>query len=279
MRRAQSQDGELLKRLRLTANPNASVFLRGSPEDTLSALAILPQPFETRHLGLNCVRIVSLVAENDNDLPATAREGLAAIAAEGVDFAAFRVDADDLSRLNAIRETGVAEVEQLVTFARTLEKQGSSLPPDISIAMAADADACAFIGQRCFQFDRFHQDARLPGAGADSLKAEWMRNAALGRADAVFVARQDNKIVGANACIRSGEDAAIDLIGVLPEAQRLGIGRRLVEAAICHYAGRSNRMLVGTQNTNIPSTALYASMGFKPVCTKLTFHIHLQDFL
>ena len=113
---------------------------------------------------------------------------------------------------------------------------------------------------------------------ADRLKETWVRNSAAGRADAMLVAREDGRVVGFNACMRSGEAAVIDLIGVAPEAQGRGHGRALVEGALAHYAAAgAGEMTVGTQSKNVASLALYQACGFRVRSSQFTLHAHLGE--
>jgi ribosomal protein S18 acetylase RimI-like enzyme len=178
--------------------------------------------------------------------------------------------------VSALREIGAREVERLLTFVRNLDRSRSKIPSGIDQATKEDAEGCAEVGRQAFRSDRFHRDRELNAAAADALKAAWMRNACLGRADRVLVARNSQRIIGANACLRYGDDVVIDLIGVLPEAQGRGIGRKLVDAALACYAGTAARMLVGTQLTNAASIALYRATGFSPLDEKITFHVHMR---
>lgn len=263
-------------RVRLTAR---GVFIDGRAQLLVSAddgyVAWMPQPFEAEHLGLRSVRVTAFGGSADG--AGLLRRAFAALAQRGHDFATIRVPAADQAAVDALRRSGALEIERLITFARPLPDSVGPLPDGTGVATDADADGCAEVGRQAFRFDRFHQDSRIDAAGADSLKAAWMRNACQGRADCVLVARDNGAVVGANACLRHGSDAIIDLIGVLPTAQGRGWGRRLVQAAIAHYAGRATRLLVGTQDSNTASVGLYRATGFSPLDEKITFHAHLRD--
>jgi len=232
-----------------------------------------PQAFESEFLKLSSARITAF---RGDDSAAILRQAFDDLARLGYDFVSIRVPATAADQVSALREVGAREIECLVTFFRNLDGVAVQMPSGIEIATHEDAEGCAEVGRQAFRSDRFHQDSKLDGSGADALKAAWMRNACLGRADRVLVARAGQRILGANACIRLGDDAVIDLIGVLPEAQGRGLGRRLVDAALASYAGIAARLVVGTQATNAASVALYRSAGFSPVDEKITFHAHLR---
>lgn len=228
------------------------------------------QAFESGCLGLACAQVTSSAWRNRP--AALFRQALHAMAVRGIDLAAVRIPADDAAAAQAWREAGAVEIEHLVTLACPLDQAARTRPAAVALADAHDVDACAEIGRRAFQYDRFHADRRIPRQGADNLKAEWMRNNCQGRADAVLVIRSEGRAVGAICCLVSGDDAVIDLVGVLPEAQGRGYGAQLVRSALSHYSGRARRMLVGTQVGNAPSLAMYRRAGFSPLSEKITFH-------
>jgi ribosomal protein S18 acetylase RimI-like enzyme len=175
--------------------------------------------------------------------------------------------------VNVMAVTSFREIERLVSFERPLTAaDGESLPEGIRLGGAGDAEACAEIAGRCFSHDRYHADPMLDDAAADESKRAWARNNLTGRGDASFIAEFRGEVMGFNLC-RKGEDwALIDLIAVAPEAQGLGIGKSLVQAAIRHYAGRVPVLRVGTQTTNEASMAIYAANGFTKTEEMVTFH-------
>jgi GNAT superfamily N-acetyltransferase len=175
--------------------------------------------------------------------------------------------------VNVMEVTTFREIERLVTFERPLSPgDGGPLPDGIRLGGAGDAEACAYIAGRCFKFDRYHADPFLDNAAADESKRAWARNNLTGRGDAAFVVEFRGEVMGFNLCLKGPDWAMIDLIAVAPEAQGLGIGKSLVEAAIRHYAGRVPVLRVGTQTTNEASMAIYAANGFTKSNEMVTFH-------
>jgi GNAT superfamily N-acetyltransferase len=236
------------------------------------------QPFETDHLGVPAARIVALVTSDSGLAYAElAQEACATLAGEGIAFASLRLGPDDNGLAEGLRASGAQEIERLVTFERGLEPEAHPMPADIGIAGPRDVEACAEVGRLSFAYDRFHRDPAFESSRADALKAEWMRNACRGRAEAVLVARaEDGTVAGCNACLLDREAATIDLIGVLPSHRGRGLGRRLVEGAIARYAGRAKTLRVGTQEDNAASIALYTAADFRPVGIRRTFHLHMR---
>ena len=98
-----------------------------------------------------------------------------------------------------------------------------------------------------------------------------------GRAEAIYVAESDNRIVGF-ALLRSKVDiekiGEIELIAVDPAFQGRGIGKGLVAKAIRHYQGKTSEIQVGTQAKNLRAIGLYTRMGFSVIRSELSFHRH-----
>ena len=144
----------------------------------------------------------------------------------------------------------------------TLARKGSvyrSIPLTY-VAMRADIPELAEIARRSFEHDHWHRDPKT-AARADDYKAEWITNCLYGRADMVFVERDEQGLMGFIACTANDETgAAIDLIAVRPDMRRCGIGRSLVETALSYYCGKP--VTVTTQATNAPALALYRKLGF-----------------
>lgn len=228
----------------------------------MTGVPMVPQPFDSEIIGAPVYR-----AE-----PRSVTE-IPALDASVPDDAALVSVRVPLDWVKVMAMTGFREIERLVSFERPLSAaDGDILPDGIRLTTAEDADACADIAGRCFKFDRYHADPELDNDAADESKRAWARNDVLGRGDAGFVAEFRGKIVGFNLCLRGDDWAMIDLIAVAPEAQGLGLGKALVEAAIRHYAGRVPTLKVGTQSSNNASLAIYGANGFTKSSESVTFH-------
>lgn len=124
------------------------------------------------------------------------------------------------------------------------------------------------IAEKCFIHDRFHQDPHIPDGVAGKIKRAWMKNCLDGgRGNRVFSLPD-----GFLCAMLQGDYAVIDLIGVDPAKQGLGIGSVLVDMFLWYYQGLKYR--VGTQLANIPSLRLYARKGFWIAGYKYVLHRH-----
>ena len=174
---------------------------------------------------------------------------------------------------SALRHAGFRHVETLVTLTREIGREPTPLPDAIETGTPDDSEICAEIGAIALTTSRYNADARIDPAAASRLKAQWVRNAFAGRADAILCARDSNgRAQGFNLLLQRADEAVIDLIAVAPAAQRRGFGRRLVMAGLAHYAGRARRMRVGTQAVNTASLALYRACGFAEEHRAQTWH-------
>jgi putative acetyltransferase len=82
----------------------------------------------------------------------------------------------------------------------------------------------------------------------------------------VFVARRGGEVVGTCAVLPHEEDVMeLAKLVVVPSAQGLGVGRRLVEACLAYARGRGARRLVLLSNSRLGAALrLYERLGFRP---------------
>jgi spore coat polysaccharide biosynthesis protein SpsF (cytidylyltransferase family)/ribosomal protein S18 acetylase RimI-like enzyme len=181
-----------------------------------------------------------------------------------------RVPVDAIDQVECLVSEGFREIESLVTYRRpTVAVQDGSKP---QLATNQDFDACLEIGRTSFQFDRFHSDPGVPNIAADKLKESWVKNSLNGRADAVFVTREGDRVTGFNLCRLAGREVTIDLIAVANDMKGHGLGKQLIEKALNHYAGQADFIRAGTQINNVASNRLYLGTGFTEFSQQKTLH-------
>jgi len=277
LRAARDDDLATLERHALVAGAAHRIFVLERKGVIGGAVAVAQKPFETEVLGRPVAQIDTVRAwDNPEDLQALATGTVEALAVAGVALVSCRRPETDRTMLLALQRAGMYAVECLITLSKSLLGLDDGGEADTAQPNAFDADACASVAERTFRFDRFHADPLVDDASADALKAAWIRNSVLGRADRVFVVREAGRIIGFNACMLKGDTAVIDLIGVDPDHQGRGYGRRLTHAALAHYAARgAERLVVGTQSANHASLGLYQRAGFSIEQSALTLHAHL----
>lgn len=89
----------------------------------------------------------------------------------------------------------------------------------------------------------------------------------LGRGGEIYFALHKGKVVGVAALKYDGEDVyEVSKMGVRPEAQGLGIGRRLLSHTIERFHARGGRKLYLETNSKLaPAISLYEKAGFVQV--------------
>lgn len=256
-----------------------SALLAVSEDGALAGLVEwCDQDFESEQLGISVARIAQLAAWDDSRAPRIVDEllerCLEQLRSGGAALVSCRLPEGRYIESRALEQAKFFVVECLVTLARAIP---ANPPAGVvpGLMREGEEEFCAALAGMVFTHDRFHSDPAIDDAGADRLKAQWVRNSCYGRADAVIVAREGERVVGFNACMRRGRTAVIDLIGVAADAQGKGYGRALVEGALAHYAEQAEEMVVGTQSRNYGSLALYQSCGFRARESAFTFHAHL----
>jgi ribosomal protein S18 acetylase RimI-like enzyme len=142
----------------------------------------------------------------------------------------------------------------------------------IDLATPADLAACSAIARSAFALDRLHADPFIPKEIADRQKEAWVRSGLAGGADRCFVVRESGSPVGFLLGRIVAGTPVIDLIAVAPAHRRQGHGRRLIEAALAHYADGYSSLRLATQDSNQDAIAIYLHLGFKQTGAQLTYH-------
>ena len=252
-----------------------------SAHDTPAAAELFPtqpQPFDSEMLGgrVGRLEIPAALAESSETLAAQLPKLTAGWRTEGYWLVSCRLPEPGTDQPPAcetvLQAAGFRPVETLVSLAHNLAEVPALANANVAVGGQDDAEICAAIGAEALISSRYNTDPRIDPQRAAALKAQWVRNAFAERADAIFCTRASDRVTGFNLLLARGDDAIIDLIAVAPDAQRRGYGRQLVQAGLAHYAGRSQRMLVGTQAENAASLALYRTLGFVELHRARTYH-------
>ncbi|WP_420549394.1 GNAT family N-acetyltransferase [Curvivirga sp.] len=220
-----------------------------------------PLTFETEIFGKPVWRL--------NDI-SCAREVVHLAQKQNVTIISYRENGSE-EDLSFLEQAGFYSVEMLTTLERKINPE-TKWPDHIQIANIDDASSVAEIAGKCFSDDRYHIDKAIDNKIADAIKSQWMYNAVSGRADIVFLYKEAGKILGFNSCMLRDKVASIDLIGVLPNLQRRGVGKALVQAMENHYAGKAAFLRLGTQAANLKSQKFYQKLGFQEIYRRQTWH-------
>jgi|MesohylFT_1024984.scaffolds.fasta_scaffold24326_2 hypothetical protein len=136
------------------------------------------------------------------------------------------------------------------------------------------------IASNSFDTDRFHNDPRISKSFADKIKKEWVSSNLKGSRKSitlVYTYPNDTKVVAFNSLLVTKEFLIIDLIAVLNEFRKRGIGAELIQASQKIAADRNLPLVVGTQVKN-PANHLYIKNSFKIKEQSFVFHDTDQIF-
>jgi len=235
-------------------------------------------------LGMSSWKVLGMEAGTS---PAEIRTSLLDRAGHGTAFFSAKIPTRDASAMTIATRAGFFVVDVNVTFNWDKTANGvfgNSLGGNkmtIETASRDDTLAIEEIAGNCFTFSRFHLDPAIGLDRANEVKRQWARNACVGRASIVYVARQQGHVTGFLAVLENKsserEDAIIDLVGVDAAHQGRGVGRALSGMFVEQWQGRADRLRVGTQISNIPAMRLYESIGFRVAETSYVLHAHVKN--
>ena len=197
-----------------------------------------------------------------------------------------KVGVTNVEIIQGLQEAGFSVVDTNVTLSlasSAIEALAPrSQPVVIGEAKASNQADILRIAETCFRHTRFHLDPKIPMETANRIKREWMNNCLTGnRGDRVFVSYDRDQVTGFLASLVTHDGnrptAVIDLIGVDPTFQGLGVGAALTRAFIDYYSADVDEMLVGTQIANTTSLRLYQKLGFIITRSAYVLHKHLDS--
>ena len=155
-----------------------------------------------------------------------------------VHFLSVRLPEEALAALHAVEAMDFRIIESFLTFGRKTageirfvrsETRDDGSDFHVRLAQSDEMETVAAIAYRAFESFRLWVDPQIPESRARHSRREWVRNGFKGRAEAIYVAESDNRIVGF-ALLRSKVDiekiGEIELIAVDPAFQGRGKGTR-----------------------------------------------------
>lgn len=178
------------------------------------------------------------------------------------DLVQAKVLSQQTAELDALSSLGFRLVEGEADFV--LGPSSGGRPAGIRIARKEQIPALREAASGAFAYSRFREPWYQPGDSA-RFYAQWIENAVLGTFDhQCLIAVSDTGALQGFISLRELADGSgrIGLLATLPEAQGLGVGQRMIEAASdwCR-ARRLSRLHVATQLGNLPALRLYLRCG------------------
>lgn len=189
-------------------------------------------------------------------------------------FAFGKVPVENIARAQRFEAAGFRLVDTNVVFEKARDEHAVAMPAHVRDARPGDEAAVVAIAATSFRWTRFHRDPEIPPACAHAIKAAWAQNYFHGlRGDACLVAECDGAVAGFLHALDGGAIVTTDLVACDTRMQRRGLARALLTALECRFPG-AQRFRVGTQLANVPSLALYASLGYSVSSSAYVFHLH-----
>lgn len=197
-------------------------------------------------------------------------------AARQVDCLYLLADATDRCISDLLQDRGFRVVDVRLTLdCRLVASRSSTVPrQEVRFARADDLSDLAPIARRAHLDSRFYFDSRFADDRCDDLYEQWLARSIDGWADAVLVAEHGGRAAGYVTCHRGNSGVgSIGLMGVGESARGVGLGRRLISAALDWFTVQGlERVEVLTQGRNVPAQRLYQSHGFRTLHVAWWFH-------
>ena len=169
-------------------------------------------------------------------------------------------------------DIGLRYINTQITY-RLVQKNFDVLEPnDAMITRVTEmSEDCLDQFSTIFSFDRFSVDKNLPESFSKTIKRAWIKGALEGKNNRVVYGHINKQnIVDAFCVIKpSTKMWNIDLIGVLPSSQGMGLGQKLLNHVLYHS---EVDVVVGTQEDNISSNLLYKRYPYEILSRKFVYH-------
>lgn len=196
---------------------------------------------------------------------------------EKCDFFFLRLEAADLQKNRIVQKLShVYYVGGLTRLEAPPARIDTPSNHDVVIGLPDEKeyDEAVSLGHHAFMKSRYALDPYLDQAVVQHFYQEWIRNNLLGRAHVNLVAKMNEEVVGLIQGMTKGDEMALELFVVRPDAQGKGLGKKLF-IEMMKVSGESGQHVIsaGTQLHNIPAIQLYEKMGFRTTNTFLYYHV------
>ena len=191
-------------------------------------------------------------------------------------FIFVKLRTDCVKQINKIEDLGFRLIDTNILFKRNANlNYKKQIKNDIYIKFAEDyhKNIVGKIAYKNFIFSRFHLDPYIEKSQADNLKKLWVENFFLGkRGDYMVIAMHNGNPIAFLQIIKKGKNLIIDLIAVSSNYRGKNIGSSLINFACKNI--ECEKIIVGTQISNLPSIKFYLNLGFTPTSSNYVFHYH-----
>ncbi len=254
-------------------------------------LAILePSTWDTKQLGISTMRLRLL----HTTLPVSINESRKFVStvlekARNLNSKLIitRLPLDNIQMIHSVESNGGILCDVLVTFESVLPNNSLNAITQENNSVQSrksnmgDVKLIRSIARQSFRWSHFYVDPNIPSEKADRLFEAWVTNLIKDENCTILVTEYCDNITGFVTCksIRNenGEHIGIiDLIAVVEHYRRKGYGSVLLKGAISLFGKLgAQKVLVGTQASNLASMRLYETHGFRACKIEATFHLWL----
>ncbi|MDR0123980.1 GNAT family N-acetyltransferase [Bacillus zhangzhouensis] len=197
---------------------------------------------------------------------------------EKCDFFFLRLEAADLEKNRIVQRLShvyyVGGLTRLEAPPARMEMPSTGQDVMISLPAENEYDEAVLLGDQAFVKSRYALDPYLDQSVVQHFYQEWMRNNLLGRADINLVAKMNDEVVGLIQGMTKGDEMALELFAIRPDAQGKGIGKKLFIEMMKVSYDRGHRFIsAGTQLHNTTAIQLYEKMGLRTTNAFLYYHV------
>lgn len=189
-------------------------------------------------------------------------------------FIYSKIPSTSIEQVKFLENLGFNLIDTNIIFEKEVFLQNKKCQYDVRFALKNDEKKVKELSKKSFSYSRFHLDEKIPIRLANEIKYKWVENYFKGnRGDNMVVAIINNNIVGFLLIFKKKNSIIIDLIA-LDEKHR---GKQIAEEMITFTENNFkniDKIIVGTQISNIPSIRFYEKCGFRIIESNYVFHYH-----
>ncbi|MGH7829503.1 MAG: GNAT family N-acetyltransferase [Candidatus Binatia bacterium] len=234
---------------------------------------ILPEflPWDSRFFGIRIARVEGAALGADDFLRLIAWCGR-----HEIDCLYFLADPAHDDTLRLAEENRFYCVDRRLTLERGMDGDGLSgeCPSWIKAFKPGDVGELREIAREAFRDSRFYHDPNFLRERCDALYQRWIENSCERNSNQVWVAHQEERVVGFGTCERlSSGQGNIGLFAVQEGYKDRGIASGLMSASLAWFKKHGfERVSVVTQGRNVPAQRFYQKFGFRRISQKLWYH-------
>ncbi len=221
--------------------------------------------FDTTILGFKTAKINSI--ESPEDVAHLIKD----IEENKIEYATFRVTANNFKIIHALESAGFLLVDGLLALQLTLSEEITEMHhPEVIEATMDHLNELQQLASSVFEDTRFYNDTVIPIEKANKIYEVWIENSLKKTAaDKTFIWYENNTILGFITIQLKGH---IPLVGVSKAARGKGIAKKMVQATINEFKKHNVPLVeIETQMANIPAIRAYQANGFKMMQSYLTY--------